>query len=49
LLASTVIFLDGPRTEGDAAEPRPKPGKPRDGAPHPAAASTQSSEEEVPF
>ena len=49
LLASTVIFLDGPRTDGNAAEPRPKPGKPRDGAPHPAAASTQSSEEEVPF
>jgi len=52
LLASTVIFLDGPRTEGDAAEPRPKPGKPREGAPHSAAAksaSTQSSEEDVPF
>ena len=52
LLASTVIFLDSPRTEGDGADSRPKQGKPRDAVQHPAAgkgASTQSSEEDVPF
>ena len=52
LLASTVIFLDSPHTEGDAADSRPKQGKPRDAVQHPAAAksaATQSSAEDVPF
>lgn len=52
LLASTVIFLDGPRTEGGGADSRPKQGNPREAVPHPAAAksaSTQSSAEDVPF
>jgi len=54
LLASTVIFLDGPRTDGNAAEPRPKPAKPRDGVEHPTAAKRApapkgDTDSDVPF
>jgi single-strand DNA-binding protein len=31
LLAQSVIFLDGPRSDDDREDPRARPGKPRDG------------------
>ena len=54
LLASTVIFLDSPRTEGDGADSRPKQGNPRDGVEHPAAAKSApapkgDADSDVPF
>ena len=54
LLASTVIFLDSPRTEGDGADSRPKQGNLREAAQHPAAAKSApapkgDTDNDVPF
>jgi single-strand DNA-binding protein len=54
LLASMVIFLDGPRADSNGTEPRPKPANSRKGGQPPSApksAATQASTEDegIPF